>query len=171
MTDVYVLASGQSMSAELALSVKNKGIIIAVSDTYKIAEFADAIVSTDKSWWDLNYEQVKLLNKPTFSFQEVYDCKVVSKAKSFENSSVLAVRTAIQYYNAKRIILLGVDMYGTHFFGKHDKLKNTSEERFKVFQEQFLFIKFECESLGIELLNAGKNSKLQHVKKIDLGDL
>lgn len=46
-----VLASGESMNQALADSVRGKCKVIAVSDTWRLAPWADALVSSDAGWW------------------------------------------------------------------------------------------------------------------------
>lgn len=48
------------------------------------------------------------------------------------NSGVFAIRVA-RYLGARKIILLGFDGHGSHYFGEHPSpLKNTTEARRKV---------------------------------------
>lgn len=46
-----VLASGESMNQALADSVRGKCKVLAVSDTYLLAPWADGLVSADAGWW------------------------------------------------------------------------------------------------------------------------
>ena len=56
---------------------------------------------------------------------------------------------------AKRLVLLGFDMHGTHFFGKHpEPLKNTTEKIFKTHIRQFDGFS------GCEVINCTPNSSL-----------
>jgi hypothetical protein len=54
------------------------------------------------------------------------------------NSGLQGMRVARDVFRATRIVLLGFDMHGTHYFGKHpDPLKNTTQARFVSFLKQF----------------------------------
>lgn len=54
------------------------------------------------------------------------------------NSGLLACHIAVTRLGATRLLLLGLDMRGTHFFGKHpEPLKNTKPERFVQMRQQF----------------------------------
>lgn len=68
-------------------------------------------------------------------------------------------------YGAKKIILLGFDMHGTHYFGRHPEgLKNTTEIRFK--QHMFQFRLFS----GAEVINCTPDSALKRFPLAALSD-
>ncbi len=46
-----ILATGPSMSTGVADSVRGFGKVIAVSDAYRLAPWADVLVSADSAWW------------------------------------------------------------------------------------------------------------------------
>src|SRR4026208_455478 len=52
MATFAILATGPSMIQEVADYVRGKCKVIAVSDAYKLAPWADALVSNDRNWWD-----------------------------------------------------------------------------------------------------------------------
>ncbi len=55
------------------------------------------------------------------------------------NSGTLGVAVAAMIAPGETILLLGADLKGTHFFGKHTKegLRNTSETQFRTMRNQF----------------------------------
>lgn len=60
---------------------------------------------------------------------------------------------------AKKLILLGFDMHGTHFFGKHpEPLKNATEKIFKTHIGQFNGFS------GCDVVNCTQGSALQRFR-------
>jgi hypothetical protein len=166
MSDVFVLCTGPSLTQDLVEQVRGRGVVIAVSNAYTLAPWADAMASTDKAWWD-NYnpefEGAKYCPNPVEGTIQPIG------GQTHENSGVLAILVARQYYNPKRILLLGCDFGGGHFFGDHpEPLQNTRPERFEVFQEQYRLELHRCSKLGIQLLNATEGTLLKNIPRIPL---
>lgn len=139
MTTWAILATGESMSQEIADKVRGKCKVIAVSNAYKLAPWADIMVSNDSSWWRNNPDALNFSGKKycaakmpgTEQFKPewpyAYSC----------NSGLLGMRVALKH-GATKILLLGFDMKGTHYFGPHpEPLKNTTAKRFQMFLRQF----------------------------------
>jgi hypothetical protein len=164
-----ILASGPSMSQAIADSVRGRCKVIAVSDCFKLAPWADALVSQDKPWWKFH--------KPEFSgrkFSGGAENIEGTERVEFEgsigtgtNSALLACHVAVKVFGAKRILLLGVDMGGTHFFGPHpEPLKNTKPERFEQMKLQFAHWVHK----GVEVFNCSPDSALTCFPKATLED-
>ena len=149
-----ILATGPSMSQAIANSVRGKGTVIAVSDSYKLAPWADILVSSDAAWWRFH--------KPEFAGRKlsgvpVHGIELAEGVVSGSNSGLIALQVAVNL-GAKKVLLCGYDMGGTHFFGPHpDGLKNTAPKRFEVFKKQFENYKPK----GIEILNCTQGSALR----------
>jgi hypothetical protein len=133
-----VLATGPSMSQALADRVR--GIrAVAVSDAYRLAPWADAMVSADEKWWRHHPEALRFRGH---KFCGLKCPGTVRLPRSHEfppgtNSGLQGMRVA-QMLGATKILLVGFDMHGSHFFGPHGgTLKNTSLERFEAFKAQF----------------------------------
>lgn len=138
-----VIATGQSLKdeeIEACRVARKDGVlsgVIAVSDAAYKAPWADYVVSYDTAWWNENqavlalkgkkFSMAKLRGTEAFSTTLVNGC----------NSGLMAMEVAKTIGKAKAIILLGIDMHGTHFFGPHEKLKNTSDKRFLHHIRQF----------------------------------
>ena len=72
--------------------------------------------------------------------------------------AVLATYLAHQL-GYKKAILLGVDCWGTHYFGPHPSpLKNTKPHRFQVFQKQFATAKEKLSDM--EIVNCSEGTAL-----------
>lgn len=150
------LATGPSMSQAVADSVRGKCKVIAVSDAYKLAPWADVMVSSDLKWWK---HHQPYFSGPKYATVEVphSDIKRFDWTETATNSGLLAIKVAA-HLGAKRILLLGYDMGGSHFFGPHPApLKNTKPERFEVFKKQFEGFK----PRGVEIINCTPGSALK----------
>jgi hypothetical protein len=139
MTTFAVLGTGPSMSQELANLVRDKCRVVAVSDAYKLAPWAEALVSNDRSWWRQHPEAMKFAGRKfagaKLSGTEYLMATGIYRAGS--NSGLQGLRVA-EMLGATRILLLGFDMSGTHFFGEHPApLRNTTAKRFKAHIAQF----------------------------------
>lgn len=108
-----VLATGPSMSQAVADSVRGKCKVIAVSDAYLLAPWADILVSSDRAWW--RHHKPEFLGR-RYSVVDVPGADKLEGVHSGLNSGLVAVMAAVQF-GATRVLLLGFDMGGTHFFG------------------------------------------------------
>lgn len=142
---VAILASGQSLTPEDVAIVKEARIsgkitqVIAVSNVgIDLAPWADALVSHDSRWWARNLNsnlfKGRKFCRNSWPRVEVF----IPEPSGGCNSGYMAIQVARKIYNANKIILLGFDMHGTHYFGKHPKgLVNTTPERFIAHINQF----------------------------------
>ncbi len=72
----------------------------------------------------------------------------VNEFPAGSNSGYQGMRAA-RLLGAKRILLLGFDMRGAHFFGKHPApLRNTTPQRFRIHVAQFKRWRGGCEVLN-----------------------
>lgn len=140
MTTFAVLATGPSMSAELAQRLSNGMDCIAVNDAYKIAPDAVALCANDRVWWSENPAAMTFRGRRFSTAQLGRGVEAVPMGVLIgpsTNSALLALHVAIAVFGATEVMLYGVDMHGSHYFGRHAKLNNTSEHRFEVFKRQF----------------------------------
>lgn len=165
-----ILATGPSMSQAVADSVRGRCKVAAVSDCYKLAPWADMLVSTDAAWWRAHPEALNFAGE---KFSMAPDWKPVEGVMRAEtnfgtgtNSGLLACDIAVRK-GAKRLLLCGFDMGGSHFFGPHPVgLKNTTPERFESFKRQFGYFR----PRGVEILNVTPGSALNCYKRGSLED-
>jgi hypothetical protein len=173
MKTYAILATGQSMSASLAASLFGKCGLIAVSDAYRIAPFADALVSQDPAWWRVHSDAVdsfvgRKFGGPRVEIKGIERVEAQGLIASGTNSGLLAAHVAVKHFGATRVLLCGLDMAGSHFFGPHPApLKNTTPTRFEVMREQFAAWKPQ----GIEIYNCSPGSALQCYPFKDLCDV
>jgi hypothetical protein len=129
-----VVATGPSLT-NAAAKACNGWPTIAVNDAYRLLPEADVLYSGDRHWWryhgsvpsfrgerwagdsvasmadELGLNIVPVVDEPGFSFQP-------GVLHSGGNSGFQAVNLAIQF-GATKIVLIGFDMHGGHFFGDH----------------------------------------------------
>lgn len=147
---VAILASGPSMSQAVADSVRGRCKVIAVSDAYRLAPWADCLVSTDTAWWRHHKPEFSGLR---FSSSEAHGTQSIKGISSQTNSGAMAIRVAMTL-GATEIILLGFDGHGTHFFGSHPKgLKDTTEQRRRVHMVQHRLAAQDCKRAGVTVWN------------------
>lgn len=164
-----VLATGPSMSQEIADRVRGVCRCVAVSDAWRLAPWADALVANDHAWWK-NHPDALQFRGPKFAgcytpIDGVTRLPYIGGFTTATNSGLQGMRVA-EMMGAKRILLLGFDMHGSHFFGPHPApLTNTSPDRFKKLIKQFDHWK------GCEVVNLTPGSAIPHFAMGSLDDI
>lgn len=157
-----ILCTGPSLTQRQVDAVRGLRVI-AVSDAYRLAPWAEALVSADKAWW-LHHRpefQGRRFSSLPFSGMET---EQVPGAAMGSNSGLLALRVAV-LLGARQVLLLGLDLGGTHFFGKHQApLKNTKPERFEEFKRQFA----DYRPKGVDIVNCTPGSALTCYRMAEL---
>jgi hypothetical protein len=158
-----VIATGESVTPEQVERVRKLTVIV-VSDAYRLAPWAEVLVSGDRAWW--RYHMPEFAGR-RFSHGAAEDTeKLPYFVASGTNSGVLAIKVA-RHLGAKRIILLGFDGKGGHFFGPHPtekrgtfSLSNTTDGRRKQHVEQHIREADECKRAGVEVWNCSPGTVL-----------
>jgi hypothetical protein len=163
-----VLASGPSMSQAVADSVRHLKVV-AVSDTFRLAPWADALASQDRAWWRARPEALEFAGRKFGGGMEPPPgVERVPDVASGSNSGVLGIRVA-RMLGARQIVLLGFDGGSDHFFGPHTgTLKNTTPQRIPVHHEQHRQEAHACRWLGIEVWNCTPGTAIEHYTKASL---
>lgn len=172
MTTFAILATGPSMSQAVADSVRGRCGVIAVSNAYALAPWADAVVSQDCAWWTVHrhatFHEGRKFCGPRCRMRNVETIECDGLIASGTNSGLLASYVAVKFFGATRILLLGLDMGGTHYFGRHPApLTNASDSRFEVMCQQFS----QWKPKGVEVVNCTPKSRLTCFPKKDLCDV
>lgn len=155
-----VIATGPSLTQAQVDAVRHLRVI-AVSDAYKMAPWAEALVSADNAWWDFHRPEFA---GRRFSARKHIDREYLPGVPTGLNSGVLGIKVAA-HLGAQRIILLGFDGHGTHFFGSHPKpLKNTTDSRRMTHARQHKRESLACARLGISILNCSPGTVLAYPK-------
>lgn len=149
------------MSQHVADAVCGRCKVVAVSDAYKLAPWADVLVSADRAWWDTHPEALKVPGKKYGAMPEFNTVPGVERfrAQSGTNSGLLALMVAVAE-GAEKVLLCGLDMHspGEHFFGRHPKpLKSTTADRMAVFRRQFAAFRPQ----GVRIVNCTPESALK----------
>ncbi|HEY8355163.1 MAG TPA: hypothetical protein VIK69_09140 [Methylophilaceae bacterium] len=147
------------MSQSVANSVRGRCKVVAVSDAYRLAPWADALCSTDAAWWREHPDAIAFPGPKFGAMPEFQAIPCVERLPvgSHINSGLLGVHVAVRF-GARKVLLCGFDMGGDHFFGRHpEPLKNTSPKRFEDFKLQFS----RFNPLGIEIVNCTPGSGLK----------
>src|SRR5690606_36956276 len=135
MTAWLLLAPGPSASAEAAESLRHLPTG-AVSNAYQLAPWAQFVAASDAAWWRKYPEAMKFPERyamaPVGGVERVW-----SQFGAPCNSGVLALE-GVKMKGAKRVILVGFDMRGDHFFGRYTNgLTNTSPDRRRADLRQY----------------------------------
>ncbi|HVJ44725.1 MAG TPA: hypothetical protein VM639_24725 [Dongiaceae bacterium] len=174
---VVCVASGASlMQADIDLCRGRR--VIAVNDCWRLAPWADCLFAADASWW-----QAKGPRPDEFAGMRVTTdrtnppgCKVMLWNRmtglaadrrylcTGANSGYSAVNLAVHLNNGTApIVLLGYDMTGEHFFGRHpEPLRNPEESHFRQWRENFATLAEAAAKRDrpIEIINASRETAL-----------
>jgi hypothetical protein len=181
---VAVLASGPSMSAVVTERVRASGVqAIAVNNTFQLALWADMLYAADAGWWQFHEKDVAsfaglkvgcesapgvltLRNAGKVGYNDARDC-----VHTFGNSGAQAIQIAAKA-GAKRILLCGFDMRGTHWHGSHPTpLRNSPQELMARWCEQMATLATELDRRDVEVLNCTPGSALLCFPMVRLEDV
>lgn len=113
---------------------------VAVSNAWEMAPWADALVSNDRNWWNHHVAAMKFAGR-RFAAVHLHGTEHLPTNSIYEdgcNSGMQGMRVAQEHFGATRILLIGFDMQGTHYFGPHpEPLPNTTPQRFEKMLGQF----------------------------------
>lgn len=158
---ICLLAPGPSMSQELADSLRNERCI-AIGNCYQLAPWADALCAQDHAWWRVHTDALKFAGRK-FSANNIDGVEQVHSDYVGRQSSsgVLALEVA-RRMNPSEIELHGFDNRGSHYFGPHPApLRNTTPDRFRVFEHQLSALGREMQKAGIRIFNCTPGSALK----------
>lgn len=181
---VAILASGPSMSREVAESVRGKCRVIAISNqgidsTVKgravpaFAPWADLLYAADMQWWlyhrhqALRFAGLKVTVRRHLPFPEVLSLEQ-SRIPVFDgrpthiatgaNSGYQALHIAA-HFGAARVLLFGFDMHGKHWFGKHPMPLDRSNP-YPMWIRNFTALAPELKRRGVKVVNCTAGSAL-----------
>lgn len=172
---VVCLATGPSLTAEDVDYCHGKAVVIAVNDAYRLAPWADVLIANDAAWWRVHR------GVPDFAGEKY--CLEASAAtsgavtvldytgetgieteptglRSGRCSGGAAINVAL-HLGATRIVLLGYDMRGDHFFGRHPApLRTTQPHQFETFRDALATMADPLHRLGVSVINCTPASAL-----------
>jgi hypothetical protein len=134
-----VLCTGPSLTQADVDYCRDKAKVVAVSDAIYMAPWADALVSYDRQWW--NAHPYAECEGPKFyhGLEAIRGRDIQAFRPGGGHSGTLGCLVANKLWKPQKIILLGADLKGTHFFGPHTHkgLRNTKPRRFEEMKRQF----------------------------------
>jgi hypothetical protein len=171
---IACLATGHSLTQADVDSVRGKvDGVIAISDAIDLAPWADVLYSCDGRWWTWRKGMPSFLGlkyalkDDTRKFQ-TYGVQTLrhtgrqgldrspTSLRDGANSGYQAINLAV-HLGAKRIILLGYDMHGTHFFGKHPDGTNPN---FSLCLSLFPGLVKPLAEAGVEVINCTRKTAI-----------
>lgn len=164
---VALLAPGPSATREQAESVWPLPLGV-VGCAFQLAPWADFIASSDAKWWRTYPEAMQLPERYCMA-NHVRDVERIRMGiATCCNSGVLALEVA-KRKGATRILLLGFDMHGSHFFGKYTNgLTNTIPAKRK--QHLVQYAQWKRMNPGVEVINCLRTSSLLCFPKRELAE-
>lgn len=132
---IVCVASGASLTQSDVDRCRGKARVLVVNDNYRLAPWADWIYACDGIWWDYHVDAVHASFAGECWTRDAraagqYGLRWIESAPSAGlsrdpklihegcNSGYQAINLAY-HFGARRIVLLGYDMGGTHWFGDH----------------------------------------------------
>jgi hypothetical protein len=170
---VVCLGSGPSLTLEDVAFVRGKATVVAVNDAVRLAPWADVLYACDAKWWFWHradgaaafvgpkfalenaakkYPGVQVLRKTGETGLELDPTGL----RAGRNSGYQAINLAV-HLGASRILLLGYDMKGDHFFGPHP---DGSRPPFAICLQRFATLVDPLRQLGVEVVNCTPGSAL-----------
>lgn len=178
-----VLASGPSMSQAAADRVRAAGLpAIVINTTFRLAPWADILYGADAAWWQhtpgaREFAGIKVACEPVAGvFTIGRGDRIVgytddaSCVHTYGNSGAQAIQIAAKA-GARRILLLGMDMHGSHWHGQHQApLRNTHNDDYQNWCSRMQTLAAALESRGIEVVNCSPDSRLTCWSRATLED-
>jgi hypothetical protein len=183
-----IVASGPSAKDYNYEEFKDQAKWIVTNTSYQLAPWADVLLAADGHWWQihkgvpefaglkvtLDHNIAHQFNIPKLSLTKQFKYITVDKPGIVGmggHSGFYALNLAIQF-GAKRIILSGFDLTlknGLHWHGSHPKaLNNPIEFRVLKWRKDLDGQLENLKTLGVEVINASKNSALTAYPKMPL---
>lgn len=175
MNTIVCIASGPSLTPADVNYCHGKARALVVNDNYRLAPWADWLYAADKHWWDRYVGDVRggfggecwTCNE---SAAREHGLRYIQSAKLpglSRNPSVIheghnggyqAIGLA-RHFGAERIVLLGYDMQGTHWFGNHPPEFRRRND-FRVFLPPFDALAADLAADGVEVVNCTRETAL-----------
>ena len=179
---VVVMASGSSMSMEVAEQVRDARLpVVVVNNTYELAPWADVLYAADEVWWQHNPGAMQFcgLKVSVGAVPGVLHIKTTGM-KGFDpnpahvrlggNSAYQAVHIAM-HTGAKRILLCGIDMGGGHWHPEHSApLRATPTWAYERWITLFDGLAKAAKDVDVEILNCSPISALKCFEFMRLED-
>jgi len=172
---IACLGTGPSLTQADVDYVRGRATaVIAVNDAVKLAPWAEVLYAADTKWWYwhrtdqavLGFQGLKIALTPSAQrFPGVQVLRNTGDAgldlrpdclRAGRNSGYQAINLAV-HLGAARIVLLGYDMQGGHFFGHHP---DQSGPPFALCLKRFQTLVKPLAAIGVEIVNCSRRTAL-----------
>lgn len=176
----FILASGCSVYGS-DLARLPGAACIAVSNTWELKVDAAACYASDREWWVVHVEQVRRWFKgerwragqaghePHPGVRHVPGllgsglCRTAGTIHlgrgAGKNSSLQAMNLAL-LWGARRLVLVGVDLGGPHYFGDHPPVLAKKRSDYPAFQREIELLVSDLADEGIPVVNCSPVSRI-----------
>jgi len=168
---IACLGTGPSLCAADVDSLRGVARVIAINDAYLLAPWADILYAADERWWRwhsgaphfggtrygiepqrLTWPGLRVLrNTGRTGLEQQPD-----GLRTGSTSGYQAINLAV-HLGAARIVLLGYDLQGRHFFGEHP---NKTVPPFAAARHAFESLVAPLAALGVPVINASRDTTL-----------
>lgn len=171
---VVIIAGGASLTREDVEFCRGKARVVAVNDAYRLAPWADLFYACDARWWDVHFERIADLQglKVTHSADAAVRHRlslIVGRAAqglSFNptfvhlgNNGGYQALNLVTLMGATRILGLGYDMKGRHWFGDHPKACS-GPSNFARWIANFETVPPDLARIGATFINCSRDTAL-----------
>ena len=184
-----VIASGQSVKKKDIEQLRGHRVI-AIKENVDLAPWADVVYGCDLFWWlhkrgladykglRVAYDSAVKGHFPSVELVGITDKQcdrlLVDQPMAIGsggNSGFQALNLAVQF-GASRVLLLGFDMRGEHWYGRNnwDRANNPSSNNFKRWIKALDGVYDQLQMLGVEVRNCSAVSVLTKYKKTNMED-
>lgn len=139
-----VMGAGESLTPSQVEHVRGKAHVICCNNAWTLAPWADAMAARDTKWWGHYGQEALAFPGMKFTSEELQSNQFPGVRKMRLADQPLGCNTGLyammvaRELGASRILLLGIDLVGTHFFGPHPaNLKNADKYRHEAHRHQF----------------------------------
>jgi hypothetical protein len=169
-----IIASGPSASQEKAEACKGLRVIT-INTSFRLAPWADVFYACDEDWWAVYHEEVMRLPGEPWTL-----CKVAAdrygvnwiegvnnpglsrnpeRINTGGNSGYQAINLAY-HFGVSRILLIGYDMGGRHWHGRHPApLRNSSP--YGNWIPRFHALAEDLKAEGVDVVNCSPGTALK----------
>jgi hypothetical protein len=171
---VVCVATGPSLTVEDVDYVRGKAdAVIAINDAFRLAPWAEVMYGCDAKFYYWHWEK-GLKNFAGLKFSLDSEAKRYpgvqvlrntgetgleldpSGIRVGRNSGYQAINVAV-HLGAKKVVLLGYDMQGDHYFGSHP---DKSKPPFAICLERFKTLVEPMRDAGVDIVNCTPNTAL-----------
>jgi len=177
---IVCLGGGASLTQDDVDYCRGKAPVIAINDAHRLAPWADVLYSGDKLWY-AQYQGVPAFQGLKYTIESAQgrgrahvarwpEIQVLRHTgqtglelspdglRTGQNSGAQAINLAM-HFGARRILLLGYDMGGLHWFGSHPKpLSNRSD--YGYFLQMMATMAKPLREQGITVINCSPISAM-----------